>query len=512
MVFAVSIYGLRDELFLSIVTEVDGIYYFKTFLAGEWVSSGEFFEVRSPIDLSVIGRVPKLSWRAVDETLRIVHDVGRWRVRDIPGWVRLDLLEKIADLMEEHKEDLVETLVVNTGKTRPQAVGEVNASIDRLRRADLDARKIYGDYMPGDWDQSTVETEAIVRREPFGVVLAVIPFNYPLFDAVNKFTYSVVAGNAVVLKPPSLDPLPVLLFARLVEEAGLPKEAFAVLTIPGRESDKLVSDERISVISFTGSSKTGRNVLASAGVKQFIMELGGGDPVIVLEDADAELSAERIALGIYSYAGQRCDAVKLVLVEESLYDRVKEGIVSNLAKVVVGDPRDEKTLMGPLIEPRVADEMLEAVAEAVSKGGKILYGGRRLGPTYVEPTLIEFEDRKAMRETRLFSEEVFAPVALITSFRELEEAISIANSRRYGLDAAIFGQNIDKIRKLIRFLEFGAIYVNDIPRHGVGYYPFGGRKESGIGREGIGYSVEYVTAYKTIIYNYRGRGVWRYVI
>ncbi|MEM2805135.1 MAG: aldehyde dehydrogenase family protein, partial [Zestosphaera sp.] len=278
-----------------------------------------------------------------------------------------------------------------------------------------------------------------------------------------------------------------------------------------QESDKLVSDWRISVVSFTGSSKTGKSVLSKAGIKQFIMELGGGDPAIVLEDADIDLAAERIALGIYSYAGQRCDAVKLILAEESVYGELKKRVAANLAKVVVGDPRDEKTVMGPLIEPKAVEEMLEAVKEAVERGGKVVYGGRRLGLTYVEPTLVEFHDKDTLKELRLFKEEIFAPVALITSFKELDEAIRIANSRRYGLDAAVFSYNIDKIRKLIRFLEFGAIYVNDMPRHGVGYYPFGGLKESGLGREGIGYSVEYVTTYKTIIYNYRGRGVWRYV-
>jgi len=505
-----SIYELRDKLFSDIVVRVDGVYHFKTFVAG-WVTSDDYIEVRSPIDMSVIGRVPKLRWEVVDKALDIVYEVGRWRVRDIPGWARLDLLERLAGLIEQHKEDLVETLIINAGKTRSQALGEVNASVDRLRRADLDARKIYGDYMPGDWDQTTTETEAIVRREPFGVVLAIVPFNYPLFDTVNKFAYSFVAGNAILVKPSSLDPLPVLLFAKLAEEAGVPKEAFAVLTIPGQESDKLVSDWRISVVSFTGSSKTGKSVLSKAGIKQFIMELGGGDPAIVLEDADIDLAAERIALGIYSYAGQRCDAVKLILAEESVYGELKKRVAANLAKVVVGDPRDEKTVMGPLIEPKAVEEMLEAVKEAVERGGKVVYGGRRLGLTYVEPTLVEFHDKDTLKELRLFKEEIFAPVALITSFKELDEAIRIANSRRYGLDAAVFSYNIDKIRKLIRFLEFGAIYVNDMPRHGVGYYPFGGLKESGLGREGIGYSVEYVTTYKTIIYNYRGRGVWRYV-
>ncbi|MEM4896439.1 MAG: aldehyde dehydrogenase family protein, partial [Ignisphaera sp.] len=232
----------------------------------------------------------------------------------------------------------------------------------------------------------------------------------------------------------------------------------------------------------------------------------------VLDDADLEFAAQAIAAGIYSYAGQRCDAVKLVIAEESIYTKLKELLIVQLSKVVVGDPRDEKTVVGPLIDETAADTAMDAISEAVKLGGRILYGGRRLGRTYIEPTLIEFLDGANMKRLRLYRDEVFAPVSLITTFKQLDEAIELANGRRYGLDASIFGYNIEKIRKLIRLLEFGAIYINDMPRHGVGYYPFGGRKESGIGREGIGYSIEYVTAYKSIIYNYRGKGVWRYTL
>jgi glyceraldehyde-3-phosphate dehydrogenase [NAD(P)+] len=266
----------------------------------------------------------------------------------------------------------------------------------------------------------------------------------------------------------------------------------------------------VHVISFTGSSSTGKKVLAAAGIKQFVMELGGGDPAIVLADADLDFAAERVAAGIYSFAGQRCDAIKLVLVEKPIYEEFAGKLVERLSKVTVGDPRDPDTVMGPLIDPSAADEMMEAVEEALSKGGRLLYGGKRLGSTYVEPTLVEVRDKSSLRQMRLYREEIFAPVALITDFSSEDEAVELANGRRYGLDAAIFGWDMDRIRRLIRLLEFGAIYINDMPRHGVGYYPFGGRKESGIGREGIAYSVEYVSAYKTIVFNYRGRGVWKY--
>jgi glyceraldehyde-3-phosphate dehydrogenase [NAD(P)+] len=502
----------RSELFNDVVFEKNGLVYYKTYLAGEWIDSDEYIDVKTPIDLSLIAKVSKVNWTYVDKALDKVYKVGRWSARDLPGWRRLEILERVAQKLEELKEDFVNILILNAGKTRSQAIGEVNATIDRLRSAHLDARKIFGEYMPGDWDSTTVETEAIVRREPAGVVLAIIPFNYPLFDTVSKVVYSFVAGNAIVIKPPSADPLPVILFAKVLEVGGFPKDAYAVFTLPGSESDRLVADNRISVISLTGSSETGRKVMEKAGIKQIVMELGGGDPAIVLSDADLELAAERTAMGIYSYAGQRCDAIKLVLVEEPIYENFKKLIVKELSKVRVGDPRDQATVMGPLIDSKTVDEMMKAIEEVTKLGGVILFGGKRLGSTYVEPTLIEFKDKESLKKSTLYRKEVFAPISLITSFKEIDEAIELANGRKYGLDVAIFGENIDKIRKLIRYLEVGAIYINDMPRHGVGYYPYGGRKDSGIGREGIGYSIEYVTAYKTIIYNFRGRGVWKYIM
>ncbi|MGB9827261.1 aldehyde dehydrogenase family protein [Thermosphaera chiliense] len=501
-----------SKLFEELYSVRNGSTYFKTFITGEWVDTGSYMDVKTPIDLSVIARVSKTGWELADKAMATLHARGRWSARDLPGWRRVEVLEKAAEMLEELKEDFVNALMINSGKTRSQAQGEVLASIDRLRAAHLDARKIFGEYMPGDWDQTTIETEAVVRREPVGIVLAIIPFNYPLFDTVSKITYSFIAGNAVAVKPPSADPLPVLLLARVLEASGFPSDALAVLTVPGSESDRIIRDDRVGVVSFTGSSETGKKVVQKAGIKQLVMELGGGDPAIVLGDADVDFSAERVAMGIYSYSGQRCDAIKLVLVKNEVYGPFKKALLRELSKVRVGDPRDPSTTIGPLIEPGAVDEALKAVEDAVEKGGVVLHGGRRLGPTYMEPTLVEFRDHGLLRQSILYWKEVFAPVALITGFNSVDEAVSLVNERRYGLDAAVFGQNMDEIRKLVRFLEVGAVYVNDMPRHGVGYYPYGGRKDSGIGREGVGYSIEYTTSYKTIIYNYRGKGVWKYTL
>lgn len=502
---------LKSEEFNHIVRiGAEGILYFKTYLAGEWIDGDRWLSVRSPIDLSIIAKVPQLSAEGVSNVIEKVYVDGRSRARNTPGAKRLKILHRVADLIEEKADDFVNSLVINSGKSQHSAEAEVRASIDRLRMTELDTKKIYGDYIPGDWSSETLETEAIVKREPLGVVLIITPFNYPLFDAVNKISYSFLAGNAIIIKPASSDPIPVLLLTRLLELAGYPPEAIAVLTIPGKEMKYIISDRRISAISLTGSSETGVKVLKEAGIKQFIMELGGGDPAIVLSDADVKWAAKRIARGIYSYAGQRCDAIKIILAEEDIYDSLKDLLVKELNSVKVGDPRKADVDVGPLIDPSVADEMMRSIEDAKTKGGNILVGGKRLGPTYVEPTLIEIpKDR--IKTTYLYQKEVFAPIALITSVSSIDEAINLSNGRPYGLDAAIFGKNINKIRKAIRLLEVGAVYINDYPRHGIGYYPFGGRKDSGIGREGIGYAIEYITAYKSIVYNFKGAGIWEYL-
>jgi len=504
---------VRSPMFEDIMTEGEGgVPDFRTYLAGEWVAGRRWVEVRSPIDLSTIARVPRLGWGDVGPALAKVYEVGRWRVRDMPGERRLEVLRRAADLMEEAAGDFINALMINAGKTRAAAEGEVRACVERLRIAAMDARKLLGDYVPGDWSSRTLESEGFVRREPYGVVLAIIPFNYPLFDTVNKFTYSVVAGNAVVVKPPSADPIPSILFARVVEAAGFPREGLAVATMPGREAGRLVSDPRVGVVSLTGSTETGVKVLRQAGVKQFIMELGGGDPAIVLDDADPEAAAEELVKGVTSYSGQRCDAIKLILAEAGIYERLKAEILRRVRGVRVGDPRRDDVDAGPLIGPEAVEEMLKAVEEAVKAGCTLLYGGRRLGPTYVEPAILEAPSKEVLKNLTLYRGEVFAPVAVMLRVKGVDEAVELANGRRYGLDAAVFGRDINKIRKLVRHLEVGAIYINESPKHGIGYYPFGGRKDSGIGREGIGYSIEYVTAYKTIVYNYRGKGVWNYYL
>ncbi|BFI73116.1 aldehyde dehydrogenase [Nanoarchaeota archaeon] len=501
-----------EELRSIIKYDQDGLPIFPAFINGQWYyGNNEYITVISPIDLSPIAKVPKVPYEIVENEINRLYNEGRWIIRDTPGFKRLEGFMKTAELLDKYKADFTNVLVMNVGKTPSQAMGEINSTIERIRRSYIDVRKIYGEYLSGDWSNDYLESEAIIKREPLGLILGISPFNYPLFDSVNKILFSMLSGNALLFKPPSADPLAVILYVRLMELAGLPMKSISLITVPGRDMNKIVANKKISAILFTGSSETGEEIIRNGGIKQYLMEMGGGDPVFVLNDADIDYAAQRVASGITSFSGQRCDSIKLILVEEQVYDKFKEKLIQELSKVKIGDPRDPNTNFGPIIDTKTVDEFVHAVEDAKQKGGKILYGGNRLGPTYIEPTLIEV-DKNDVENLYLFNKEVFLSVALLVKIGNIDEGIKIANDRRYGLDVAIFGHDVEKIRRIARFVDVGAVYVNDFPRHGIGYYPYGGRKDSGIGKEGLGFGFEATTTYKAIVYNYKGRKVWEYII
>lgn len=327
-----------------------------------------------------------------------------------------------------------------------------------------------------------------MKREPYGLILAISPFNYPLFITPSKVIPSLLSGNSIILKPASADPIAALLFTRLLELSGFPKECISTMGLKGRETGALVGDRRIRTITFTGSTETGADILRNAGIKHYHLELGGKDPVVVLDDADLENSVPKIVKGINGYSGQRCDAIRLILVEEPIYDEVKQRLVESLRTIEPKNPEeDEEAVMGPLIDEKTADYVEEIYQDAISNDGKPLLEFKRSG-RYLWPMIIE-AGREELNKMRGFNENVFAPFSILVKVRDEDEAIEVANSPRFGLDAAVFGNDETRVRKIARKLEVGSVFVNEYPRHGIGYYPFGGMKDSGIGREGIGYSI-----------------------
>ncbi|KPU62782.1 aldehyde dehydrogenase [Thermococcus sp. EP1] len=488
----------------------DGVPEFKTYTAGEWSFGEDFYEVKSPINGKVIARVSKLSKDQVERIIEKVYDKGREEIRSYPGEKRIESFLKTAQLMREAFDDFVNVLIINAGKPKANAVGETKATIERLEKTTFESRRMLGDYIPGDWSEETLESEGIVKREPYGVILAISTFNYPLFISATKIIPGLFSGNAVILKPASIDPLAAILFIRVLELSGFPKESFALLTIPGKLMDVVVKDKRIRAITFTGSTEVGEHIIKTGGIKAYHLELGGKDPAIVLDDADLELASEKIIKGMVSYSGQRCDAIRLILAQEEIYDELKTKIIEKLKKIEPKNPlEDENAIMGPLIDEKAADYIEEVYKDAIGKGAKPLTQFKRK-ENYVWPILLE-ADKKIVKDLRAFQEDVFGPLTLIIKVKDEDEAVEIANSSRFGLDASVFSECEKRARKVARKLEVGSVFINEYPRHGIGYYPFGGMKDSGIGREGIGYSVEQLTTTKTIVHNFKGYGVWEYI-
>lgn len=499
---------LKSEIFNEIYsTDKDGIPQFKNFINGEWVFCDHFMDIKSPIDGQVIARVTVPDESTLEEALDTAYTQGREAIQEYTGENRISSFQNAAEMMSEVKEEFIDVLIKTAGKPQSNATGEVEATIERLEKTLIENSFIRGDFIPGDWSEETYNTHGIVKHVPHGLIFTIGPFNYPLFIPATKIIPSLLTGNAILLKPASSDPIATLMFIRILELSGIPGTALTTMTFSGSQSEELLKSDKIHAISFTGSTQTGEYIMKTAGIKNYHMELGGKDPVIVLEDADLDLAAEKIVQGMVKYAGQRCDAIKLVIAHQDIYDELKVRLRTKLEKIKAQDPSEETdALMGPLIDNESADEIVVIYEDAITKGAHALTKYHREG-RYIDPLLVE-TSQEQLPELEFFDREIFGPLTFILPFQDPEHAIGVANSTRFGLDAAIFGEDEAKVHKIANKLEFGAVFVNEYPRHGIGYYPFGGVKDSGVGREGIGYSVNQMTTTKSIVKNYKGYGYW----
>jgi len=486
-------YGMRN-----------GLPEFRMFIGGKWVRStkGRTLPVDSPIDDAVIAKVQGGTKEDVDRAIDAAY-AARKSIRDIPAIDRIDILNKARHLIEDNREDFSGTLTLEAGKPQSSALGEVRASLNRIKMTMEEARSIFGEYVPGDWSEDTMGKFALVIHEPLGVVACISPFNYPLFSVIAKVTPALVSGNSVVVKPASDDPLVALLLARVLQEAGIPDGAVNVVTGSGREvGDELVGHDHVSMVTLTGSTEVGKHVAALVGMKKRHLELGGKGAAIVAADADLTLAASKVLEGCLKYAGQRCDAISRVFVDESVADRFMELLSSGMSAWRLGDPRDPEITVGPLINPQAAERVQGLVDDAVAKGALLVKGGKHTD-SYFEPTLLDFVPRDA----QIATEETFGPVVTVARVKGVDEAIGLTNESRYGLDSCVFTNNLYTAWKVAKALEEGTVTINDAPAHGVGYFPFGGNKDSGLGREGIGYSIDEMTRIKTIQFNLAPAGL-----
>ncbi|MBN2155228.1 MAG: aldehyde dehydrogenase family protein [Candidatus Lokiarchaeota archaeon] len=502
---------LTHEIFQDIYQiGEDGIPEFKNFIGGKWLFCEKFMEIHSPIDGALIARVTIPTSKTINIAIDSAYQDGRKNIRNYPGQKRIKTFLSAVKIMEESKQDFIDVLVKSAGKPLENATGEVNATIERLDKTTMESTRLMGEYIPGDWSEETYETQGFVKREPFGLILTIGPFNYPLFIPATKIIPSILVGNAVFLKPASAAPIAPLMLTRILEQSGLPVGSLTVLTIRGKETNVLVQNRKFCAISFTGSTAVGETIIKQGGIKNYHMELGGKDPAIVLNDCNIERTVDKLFNGIVKYAGQRCDAIKLIFVESGIYSELKTNLLKKLENVKAENPLIHKeAIMGPLIDMKSTDKIEEAYKDALQKGANLLTKFNR-HDNYIDPLLMEVTT-DMLPQLIAFQDEIFGPLSLIIKIETPTEGLKLSNLSRFGLDASIFSENESKIQKIARSLEVGAVFVNEYPRHGIGYYPFGGVKDSGIGREGIGYSAYQLTTTKTIVHNFKGSGVWEYL-
>jgi len=407
---------------------------------------------------------------------------------------RAEWLETLAEEIANRRDELTEIIVREAGKPISSARGEVDAAVERVERAVEEVHDLQGEYLRGTTDGHE-GWEAIVQPEPVGTVLALSPYNYPLSTTLFQVAPAIAAGNSVVLKPATKTPISAAVLSTCVKETGIPEDAFQF--VPGRSSeigDTLAGSDKIDAIALTGSSGAGKHIAKESGMVELHMELGGNAPAVVFEDADLDNAAGGCMEGSLKYGGQRCSAVSRVLAEESVHDELVDRIDDAMEGWVVGDLFDEETNMGPLIDESQAEWVETLVEDALSRSAELVRGGDRDGRLF-EPTLLA----NVPQDARIVHEEQFGPVVAVTTFEEQSEAIDLANADDLGLDACVYTSDYDRARTVADRIEAGTVRINGRPSHGLGDIPFGGVGDSGIGREGIGYTIDAFTETKSII-------------
>jgi len=458
----------------------------KLFVAGEWVESGDWLEVRSPYSGEVVGRVAKAG---AAETKRAIDAAEAAMREPLPAHKRAEILVRVAGALGRRHDEVARLISDEAGKPMKAARVEARRAMSTYTFAAVEARKLAGEMVPMDAAQAGEGKLAFTLRQPIGVVGAISPFNFPLNLVAHKLAPALAAGCAVVLKPASQTPLSALLLAELEEEAGLPPGWLSVVAGPSAEiGDVLIEDERVKAITFTGSGGVGWKLKERAPKKKVNLELGNATPVIVAADADVDAAAKALAANSFSFAGQSCISVQRIYVERPAYDDFLGRFLPAVGALTVGDPADEETDVGPVIDEDAKERILEWIGEARAGGAEILAGGEEQDGL-IRPTVIG----QPGPDLKVSCEEVFGPVVTVNAVDSLDEAIELANSTRYGLQAGIFTASLEAALRAARQLEFGGVTINEAPTFRSDQMPYGGVKDSGNTREGPHYAVRELT-------------------
>ncbi len=460
----------------------------KLFIDGQWVSGGPLMNVTNKYTGEVIGALPTARREDVDAALAAAERAAPI-MADLPAHKRADILSRAAALIRERREDLARTIAAEAGKALKYARAEADRAFHTFTIASEEAKRLHGETIPLDAVPAGEGYFGFWVRRPVGVIAAISPFNFPLNLVAHKVAPALAAGNTLVLKPASTTPLTAVKLCEILQEAGLPAGALNLVVGPGGAvGEWLVTDKRVAKITFTGSPPVGEHILSVAGIKKVTLELGNTSPVIVAPDADLELVAQRCAVGAYYNSGQVCISVQRIYSQKQVYEPFTEKFVEASEAMVVGDPLDERVDVGPMIDAREVERIEGWVNEAQTGGAKVLTGGKREGPVYYPTVLTDVTP-----EMKVVAEEAFAPIASVIQCDDFEESLKQANDTRFGLQVGVFTRDINRVFQAVKRLNFGGVMINDTPAFRADHMPYGGNRQSGLGREGVRFAMEDMT-------------------
>jgi acyl-CoA reductase-like NAD-dependent aldehyde dehydrogenase len=464
---------------------------------GKWMDEGDLVEVKAPYDGAVVGRVIQARRQHAEAAIAAaVKAFGT--TRRLPAFERQRVLRRVAEGILQRKEEFSRTLSQEAGKPVKLARAEVERASFTFTVAAEESTRIYGEYLPLDWQEYTAGRWGIVRRFPLGPIAGITPFNFPLNLVAHKVAPAIAAGCSMVLKPAPQTPLSSLLLAEVVQQAGWPDGGLNVLPLSNDDASLLVTDDRLKMISFTGSAAVGWQIKKNSGKKKVVLELGGNAGVIVHGDTDVAYAADRCVAGSFNYAGQTCISVQRILVEQSVYGKFLDALLAGVKELKTGDPADESTDVGPLIREADAIRAADWVQEAVRGGARLLCGGHRQG-SMLEPTVLT----GTKLDMKVNCQEIFAPVVTVEPYQDFDQALRQINDSAYGLQAGIFTRDAKRMFQAYDELEVGGLVAGDVPSFRIDHMPYGGIKDSGLGREGLRYAIEEMTETKLLVMNLR---------
>ncbi len=471
----------------------------RMYICGEWVDRDDKMPVVNPFDQSVIDTVPRGSAADVEAAITSATR-GAAVMGKLPSHRRYAILKRAADLMGERADDLAETITREEGKVIAEGRAEVQRAIQTITLSAEESKRLHGETVPLDAAPGIVSQFGFTIRVPVGVVAAIAPFNFPLNLVCHKVGPALAGGNAVVLKPAGDTPMSALKLTEILLEAGLPEEAIQTITGSGGEiGDAITGDPRIRKITFTGSMEVGDRICRNAGIKKVTMELGSNSPLIIMSDADIEKVAAATVASGFSNAGQVCISTQRVFAARAIYADLLDALVQPTQDFNAGNPFDEDVKMGPMIRQTDAERVESWITEAVGQGARVIAGGERQGTLHTATVIAD-----ALPDMLISREELFGPAIAVSAFDDIDDAIAKANDSRFGLSAGIFTQNVDWAMRFAQEVHSGNLHINASPQWRADVMPYGGLKDSGMGKEGPAYAIDEMTELKMVVFHLGG--------